>query len=178
MQLTAIFLAGCILLNASTVPGGIARAGADETAQVYISYIADKPLLTPCGLSEEALQNALKGRLKELAGVFLEAEEKTGVNALFLAAVAALESGWGESKAAREKNNLFGWTGQNGYQQFESRKDCILTVAQRLRDLYLTPGGRYFHGYTVEAVNRCYNGRPEWETAIVGIMENIHGVGE
>lgn len=173
MQLTAIFLAGCILLNASTVPGGIARAGADETAQVYISYIADKPLLTPCDLSEEALQNALKGRLKELAGVFLEAEEKTGVNALFLAAVAALESGWGESKAAREKNNLFGWTGQNGYQQFESRKDCILTVAQRLRELYLTPGGRYFHGYTVEAVNRCYNGRPEWEKAVQELMEEM-----
>ena len=169
----AILLAGCILLNASTVPGGIARAGADETAQVYISYIADKPLLTPCGLSKEALQNALKGRLKELAGVFLEAEEKTGVNALFLAAVAALESGWGESKAAREKNNLFGWTGQNGYQQFESRKDCILTVAQRLRELYLTPGGRYFHGYTVEAVNRCYNGRPEWEKAVTDLMEDL-----
>ena len=169
----AILLAGCILLNASTLPVTVSRTGADRTTQVYISYIADKQLLQPCGMTEEALQNALKGRLKELAGVFLEAEEKTGVNALFLAAVAALESGWGESKAAREKNNLFGWTGQNGYQQFESRKDCILTVAQRLRELYLTPGGRYFHGYTVEAVNRCYNGRPEWEKAVTDLMEDL-----
>lgn len=154
-------LLSCVFLCAAPADSGLLGAGARQVAAVH------------CGLSEEALQNALKGRLKELAGVFLEAEEKTGVNALFLAAVAALESGWGESKAAREKNNLFGWTGQNGYQQFESRKDCILTVAQRLRELYLTPGGRYFHGYTVEAVNRCYNGRPEWEKAVTDLMEDL-----
>lgn len=166
-------LLSCVFLCAVPADSGLLGAGARQVAAVHCAWQQDKPLLTPCGLSKEALQNALKGRLKELAGVFLEAEEKTGVNALFLAAVAALESGWGESKAAREKNNLFGWTGQNGYQQFESRKDCILTVAQRLRELYLTPGGRYFHGYTVEAVNRCYNGRPEWEKAVVGIMEDL-----
>ena len=170
--LQIIFAAGCIALSALTCPVNLIQTGTYQSARVYAAYIEDKPLLQPCGMPEEELQNALKGRLKELAGVFLEAEEKTGVNAVFLASVAALESGWGESKAAREKNNLFGWTGQNGYPSFASLEDCILTVAQRLRELYLTPGGRYFHGYTVEAVNRCYNGRPEWETAVVGIMEN------
>lgn len=173
MNVNVIFAAGCIALSALTCPVNLIQTGTYQSARVYTAYIEDKPLLQPCGMPEEELQNALKGRLKDLSNAFLQAEEETGVNAVFLASVAALESGWGESNAAREKNNLFGWTGQNGYQSFASLEDCVLTVAQRLRDLYLTPGGRYFHGYTVEAVNRCYNGRPEWEKAVTDLMEDL-----
>ena len=130
-------------------------------------------LLETSQVTEEALSSALYHQLKPLASAFLAAEEETGVSAYFLSAVAALESGWGRSKVAQEKNNLFGWTGQGGYQTFSTAEECILEVARRIKALYLSPEGAYFHGYTVEDVNVCYNGAEAWQREIEGLMEQI-----
>ena len=46
-------------------------------------------------------------KLKGLGSAFLEAENRYNVNAIILASIACLESGYGTSKLAIEKNNLF-----------------------------------------------------------------------
>ena len=55
----------------------------------------NRELDKPCGMSEKELCAALKYDLVPYAGYFIEAEQKHGVNAAFLAAIAAQESGWG-----------------------------------------------------------------------------------
>ena len=95
--------------------------------------------------------------------------------AVFLAAVAALESGWGKSNIAEKKHNLFGWGGASGYMEFESKESCISHVAQRLKALYLTPDGKYFHGFDVADVNVCYNANETWGVKVEEIMDNILG---
>lgn len=134
---------------------------------------ASPALLTPCGLTATEFEAGLLGALKPYAGCFITAERETGVNAIFLASVAALESGWNTSEVAKERNNLFGWTSKSGYRAFESKEDCIAFVAERVKRNYLSPGGCYFEGYTVEAVNLHYNGAPEWERLINQIMKDI-----
>lgn len=101
------------------------------------------------------------------------AERETGINAVFLAAVAALESGWNTSAVAENKNNLFGWSAATGYADFESKEDCIAEVAGCIKTLYLSPDGIYFNGYTVEAVNIRYNGNEQWKAAVLQIMQDI-----
>lgn len=102
----------------------------------------------------------------------MEAESTYGVDASFLAAVAALESGWGESTLAREKNNLFGWRGADGYMAFDSPEDCIDHVAEYLAEEYLDPDGLYYNGLSVEDVAKHYCGGDEtWVKTIKEIME-------
>ena len=121
-------------------------------------------LTTPCGYSAEELSKGLSGELFYLAEEFSKAEEKYGVNALFLCAVAALESGWG--KYCFRQNNIFGWSGKD----FESKADCIDFVASKIAEHYLSEDGKYYNGKTVSGVNVCYNGSDFWKKKITVLM--------
>lgn len=123
-------------------------------------------VLTPSELTAEELASGLYAPLSDYAYHFIQAEKETGINAVFLASVAAYESGWGKYAPGY---NLFGWGGQS----FGSVAECVDVVANRLKDLYLTPGGAYFSGYEVEDINRRYNGRESWAVQVKTIMGQI-----
>ena len=72
---------------------------------------ASLDLNTISGFSAEELTAGLKGELANLAEDFVLAEQEYGVNAVFLAALAAHESGWG--KHCFKPNNIFGWSGKS-----------------------------------------------------------------
>lgn len=149
-----------------------------EAAQIIPAVPEEMPepegeLLSPSGLTAAELEAGLLGELKQYAEAFIAAERETGVNANFLTAVAALESGWNTSEVAQNKNNLFGWSAATGYAAFESKEDCIAKVAAYIKSLYLTPDGAYFNGYTVEAVNIRYNGNEHWENTVSQIIQEI-----
>lgn len=116
----------------------------------------------------------LRGELAPLEDAFLAAESTYGVDASFLAAVAALESGWGKSELAREKNNLFGWRGADGYMAFNSPEECIDHVAAFLAAEYLSPEGLYYNGLTVEDVAEHYcGGNADWVEMVKEIMASV-----
>ena len=76
------------------------------------------------------VDSPLKGHGKD----FIEAQNRYGVNALYLLAKAIHESNWGRSKIAQDKNNLFGInaTDDNPYgnaDQFESFEASIMYLA-------------------------------------------------
>ncbi len=120
----------------------------------------------PCGLSEEELEEALKHELKQYAGDFLSAEEKHGVNAAFLAAIAAQESGWG--RYCFRANNIFGF----GRKSFDSVPECIDYVAGYLAEHYIAEDGKYYNGATVEGVSVCWCDK-SWAQAINNILYKI-----
>lgn len=128
---------------------------------------ASLDLTEKSGLSAEELSLGLSGEILNLAPDFIAAEEKYGVNAIFLCAVAALESGWG--KYCFRENNIFGWSGKD----FSSKSECVDFVASRIAMHYLSEDGKYYHGKTVSRVNICYNGSDFWENKIAGIMAMI-----
>lgn len=121
----------------------------------------DMDLRTPSNVTVEEMEKMLSGT--ELAGLgkaFVEAEQKYGVNAIYLMGLAAEESGYGTSSFARLRNNLMGWcaydSDPNKAMRFESKEACILHVASKLKANYLTEGGAYFEGYTVKAIDVHY----------------------
>ena len=73
----------------------------------------------------------------------------------------ALESGWGTSKIAKDKNNIYGWTAYDnsaydsatGYKSFD---DCIEVWSKDFNEQYLTPGGVQYRGNNEYAVNMVY----------------------
>lgn len=129
-------------------------------------------MLSPSNVSVEELEYALKGDLKPLASAYISAEEETGVNAIFIAAISALESGWGKSYMATHKNNLFGY----GNKTFSSQEESIQHVAKALKNNYLTSTGPYYHGTTVKAVEKCYCPSPvgEWSKLVSQIMKGLN----
>ena len=134
--------------------------GIDEKNIFYPMYKTD--------FSPEELDRGLAGTgLEGLGKYFYEAEQKTGINSLLLVGIANHESNYGRSNIAKKKNNLFGF---NAYDQspmesasdYNHYGDSVLKVSRKIKDLYLTDNGRYFNGYSTEAMNKHYSTDKEW----------------
>lgn len=137
---------------------------AKEPTQTDLSNL---DLRTKSGYTVSQLDDVLKYELKGLGKYFIQAEEKYSVNAVFLASVAALESGWG--RYCFRKNNMFGY----GNMSFSSKAKCIDFVAKKISENYLSNDGKYHSGYTVSAVNCYYNGADVWEETVISIMSSL-----
>ena len=140
-----------------------------------IMYSYDNVLI-PSNATAEELAKGLRYNLRSCAQYFVEAEKQYGVNAIFLASIAAHESGWGRSSLAINKNNLFGYKQAGGggtFREFESLEECILYVAQVLKNSYLTEGGKYYNGTSVADVNVKYCSSEDWASQIDSIASSI-----
>lgn len=109
----------------------------------------------------------------------MAASLKYQINPCYILAHAILESGWGRSKIAREKSNLFGYKAYDSspYESamsFVSYWHCIDTVIKHVHDNYLTPGGKYYNGPTLGGMNQKYASDKEWSTKIRKIMNDIY----
>ena len=146
-----------------------------------VGYSKDN-VLTPSNVTGEELAVGLQGNLKSYAGYFVEMEGEYGINAVFLASVAALESGWCSTDMALKNNNLFGLKrpNGNGFQKFSSKEDSIRTVAQILKNSYLTEGGSNYNGVSVAAINTNYCAQSTWagkvDTIANSIVEKINSI--
>lgn len=127
------------------------------------------------------------GELSGIGKAAKEAEKKYGINAAYIVAHAAHETGWGRSRIAKEKNNLFGWsafdkTPYSSAKGFPDRATCIDFVMGRIAELYLHPNGKYFrraaclgHGRsgTAYGMNANYATDPDWGAKIARIADGI-----
>ncbi|MGL5913258.1 MAG: glucosaminidase domain-containing protein [Bacteroidales bacterium] len=147
--------------------------GGEHIEVVIEETVEYKGVLSPSNLTAEELESGLLHDLKQYADCFIQAEEDTGINAVFLASVAALESGWARSKVSAEFNNLFGWSTRDSFYYFSSKEECIAFVANKIKELYLSENGIYFNGYEVSDINVKYNGRKHWEDSVLRIMSEI-----
>jgi uncharacterized protein YraI len=141
-------------------------------------------LRLPSTVSAEEIDQFIRSNHPEsplvgLGSAFIEAQKRYGVNAQYLAAHAILESGWGLSSIARDKNNLFGYGAydEDPYDSaaaFASFRDCIQFIAYFVRTQYLEPTGRWFGGAsTLDGMNVHYATDPDWAEKIAAIMERI-----
>lgn len=101
---------------------------------------------------------------------FVQAEITTGINAIFLAAIAYHESAGGTSKIALYKNNLFGWQAYDinvfhYAKSFESKGDGIQYVAEKINEIYF--------GQTLNEIGQKYASDPEWANKVSAIMKLI-----
>lgn len=105
--------------------------------------------------SVETLNQRLKGVLAGKGEHFKKAEEEHNVNASFLAAVAIVESGNGNSKLARRRLNAFGLKGKS----FSKVEEGIYYTAS-----IIASETGYYYGrkkYTIRNIARVY--APTWD---------------
>ena len=116
--------------------------------------------------------------LEGLGESFVNAEQKYGVNAWFLTGLAIHESGYGSSKIATDKNNVFGFQAYDAspYESartFASKEEGVDVVAKYLSEAYLTPGGTYYNGVSIDNIGKRYATDPNWAAAIKKHMANL-----
>ncbi|MED1285304.1 S-layer homology domain-containing protein [Bacillus mycoides] len=109
---------------------------------------------------------------------FIKAQNEYGVNALYLAAHAILESGYGKSEIAYRKHNLFGlkafdWDPFANAKYLTSYGQSISYNADYVRKNYLEKGAPHFNGYTLPDMNEKYATDKAWAGKIANIMERI-----
>ncbi|MCU5473012.1 S-layer homology domain-containing protein [Bacillus paranthracis] len=109
---------------------------------------------------------------------FIQAQNEYGVSALYLAAHAILESGYGKSEIAYRKHNLFGLRAYDrdpfAYAKYLPSYGLSISYnADYVKKNYLEDGARYFKGYTLPAMNVMYSTDTAWAGKIANIMERI-----
>lgn len=147
-----------------------------QVSNLNISF--DMNLLTKSNITIEELQKGFANtNMQGLEQYFINAENETGINAIYLAGLATHESGWNTSNFARERNNLFGWqsydSNLNATKRFASKEESIMTVARALKKMYLSENGCYFNGYTISGISKRYASDKQHNQKVFKNMQKI-----
>lgn len=117
--------------------------------------------------------------LNGLGEALEQAEREYKINGLYLMGLACLESAYGTSNFAKNRNNLVGWgaydSNPNKAKYFNSKSECILYVANKLKTNYLTEGACYFNGYSARAIDVRYCTDKKHADKIVNIVNKLKG---
>lgn len=147
-----------------------------QVSNLNISF--DMNLLTKSNITIEELQKGFANtNMQGLEQYFINAENETGINAIYLAGLATHESDWNTSDFARERNNLFGWqsydSNLNATKRFASKEESIMTVARALKKMYLSENGCYFNGYTISGISKRYASDKQHNQKVFRNMQKI-----
>ena len=124
------------------------------------------------------LLNIDNSLLENKGATFKEAEEHYHINALYLLAHSALESDWGRSKIAKDKNNFFGITAYDttpylSAKTFDDVDKGILGASKWIKENYIDRG-RTFLGNKASGMNVEYASDPYWGEKIASVMMKIN----
>lgn len=125
-----------------------------------------------------SLLNIDNSLLENKGATFKEAEEHYHINALYLLAHSALESDWGRSKIAKDKNNFFGITAYDttpylSAKTFDDVDKGILGATKWIKENYIDRG-RTFLGNKASGMNVQYASDPYWGEKIASVMMKIN----
>lgn len=151
----------------------------NRQGNVTTPLTVDTDLRIPSGVSARQLDRGLEmigaHAMVGLGSAFKQAERESGVNAVFLTALAVHESNLGRSRIAREKNNLFGWgafdaTPYESALSFGSKEEGIRYVASRIRALYFNQ----WNLVTLRQMNTRYASDIGWANKIANWAVTLH----
>ena len=114
--------------------------------------------------------------LKGIEEAAIRAEYEYDVNAFATIAVAALESGYGSSDIAKDKNNLYGMNAQdhNPYNlaySYNSKYTSAMHFAKLLDKGYISKGLT-----SLDTIQTKYTSDPNWDEKVNKIMSNVYNV--
>lgn len=143
---------------------------------MFVKEALELDLKKPSGLTAGQINYFLKNcPLAGLGQSFIDNEKNNQVNARYFCAHAIHESGWGRSRIAQDKNNLFGFGAYdrdpyNNAYSYSSKAACIDSVGRYIAKHYLTPGGQYYNGPTLPGMNVRYATDKLWAEKIARLM--------
>lgn len=126
------------------------------------------------GATAEYLDLAIQGTgLDGLGEAYVGAEKDYGINAIFLLSITVLESGWGESRLAVEKNNVSGFRAYdsdpyNSATIFTTKEQSIRRTAEVLSKEYVALGRN-----TIVDIGKKYARDKRWASKVHSVSQTI-----
>ena len=171
------------------------RVNSINSNQPYYNYYQYLPLRGQSKYSANELNSLINNRAKNssskmynMGSVFVNNQSTYGVNAMLMSCVGGLESAWGTSNIAKNKNNLFGLNAVDSSpgisaDTYSSVNDCIKTFAETyMSKRYLRANYTYYHGGFLgnkdSGINVSYASDPYWGEKIAALawaMDNEGG---
>ena len=146
-----------------------------------ITISKDMDLTVRCNVSKEDFISLMagvradtSGFFEENAGLIYDLCEKYELNEIFFCGLISAESGWDIAGNHRRTHNYISLMSGSGLIQFSSVEEGLEKAASALHNNYLTPGGRFYCGKTLEAVRtRFCPVNPGWTNLVYGRMQQI-----
>ncbi|MFV0425051.1 MAG: glucosaminidase domain-containing protein, partial [Bacilli bacterium] len=170
------------------------NSSAINAGSPYYNYYQFLPFKSSTNLTNADLKNYITNRgynsatsilaRDEVVNAFFDGQKTLSINAALEFSMAILESGYGTSQIAMNKNNLFGWGAYDsnpyaGAFSFPTAKEGVLYhMENAIDDGYLDnlTDNRYFGssvGNKLTGVNVKYASDPFWGLKIAGIYYSI-----
>ena len=140
----------------------------------------DMALNERTGLSKEDVIKLIESKSDiDTSGFFAEnaAEiydlcEEYEINEIFFCGLIAAESGWDITGDHRTKFNYISSMGSKSMLTYNSKKEGLEEAAKLLHEKYLTEGGDYYHGATIDGVQKsfCSESPQRWQGLVYGCM--------
>lgn len=164
--------------------GSSNSAGTGSGMYENIAHIRDQDLGNWAAITEEEMNTWIKSKttsdspFRNQGAIFIQAAQESGLDPRYILAHAAVESGWGKSNIAKNKNNYFGIGAfdsspySSAYTFDSGLAAGIIEGAKWIAENYYN--GSY--GQTTLRKMRWNNGNhqyatdPEWDTKIAKIM--------
>ncbi|MFC7190012.1 glucosaminidase domain-containing protein [Halocatena marina] len=161
----------------------LAMVGGLATTGTAAAYTIDSDLRQTADVTGGQIDTAVNAvspgsSLVGLGDTWVDVQGNRSINALYMAAHAALESAWGRSDIAQEKNNIYGFDARDicpseCADEYASFEQCTRQVMEYVDQEYLTPGGTYYEGATLRGMNVHYATDPQWAEKIASIMNDL-----
>lgn len=139
-------------------------------------YVDANDVTIPSNVSADKIESALVGT--ELAGfgnVYIEAEKIYGINAIHLLSITIWESGWGESRLAKLKNNVSGFMAYDhdpygSAKSYECKSESILDTAKLLSESYVLRGRT-----SLKTIGDIYATDGNWAYGVDAVSKTVLG---
>jgi len=147
-----------------------------------IKISKDMDLTVRCNVSREDFIELItnvkadtSGFFEENAGIIYDLCKEYQINEIFFCGLISAESGWDIAGNHRRTHNYISLMGNGGYLiQFDTVEEGLEKAAIALHNNYLTPGGKFYSGKTLEAVRKRFCPvNPNWTNLVYGRMQQI-----
>lgn len=114
------------------------------------------------------------GFFEKNAGLIYDLCEIYNINEIFFCGLISAESGWNIASNHRRTHNYISLMSAGGLIPFPSVEVGLEAAAKSLHNNYLTPGGRFYHGATLDGVRTKFCPvNPGWTNLVFGRMSQI-----
>ena len=167
----------CVIIIAAILPASSFTAAQSSTPYTIHTNLKSVAHVSGAQLDEFIRSRRPSSPLIGLGQTWVETGRRYNINAYYLMAHAVHESGWGSTRLARRKNNIYGWHAFNSCpyscaSTYRTKAECIRKVIPAIDDMYLNPDGPFYttYGPTLRGVNVHYATDKHWKYVIVAVM--------
>lgn len=169
-----------------TSRGEVNRTNTQKIEQNYITpkdvkISKNMDLTKRTGLSKADFKKVIKNLKSDKSKFFYRNADtiyelcmKYQINEIFFCGLIAAESGWNIAGNHRSTHNYISLMYKGKLIKYSSEKEGLEVAAKKLHDNYLTKGGKYYNGKTINGVQKRFcPASNTWDDLVYGCMKYV-----